>query len=133
MENNCYWPYVSNLGGSFSKAFEKENLLGSKRKANNNYFPFIPFRSFRSISSLQQLILYLVWLNNVTVDFDLVLLLSSFNLSMLFMVTCQCTRIKEIKISADIIVFLVKIMCLIYTYNNQARHAFLPINLIYVK
>ena len=41
MQSNCYWPYISNLAGSLSKAKFlplRKNLLGSKRKANNNYF-----------------------------------------------------------------------------------------------
>ena len=34
--SNGYWLLVLNLAGSLRK-----NLLGSKRKANNNYFAFI--------------------------------------------------------------------------------------------
>ena len=45
MQNKCYWPYVSNLAGSFSKFFLtlplRKNLLGLKHKANNVYFAFI--------------------------------------------------------------------------------------------
>ena len=42
MQDNSYWPYVSNLAGSFLILPLRKNLLGSKRKANNCYFSFTP-------------------------------------------------------------------------------------------